>query len=312
MSADPRLGTRDSNGVITEYPTQYADGTTFSRTADPAPTMILFSDTVFSFAKSGQGVLSTTLYDELEALAGSSVAISSYTGLLADLDIEDITTETTFDDFKGASLDSVSWNDNVNGTSASATVPGTSGYSLLELVTGTDDNGFATIVHDTLTCIANATQTLIETRVRLSAITNLIFEFGFSDAKSEAGGTAFSSHDATPVAVATDAVVFGFQHDTGAEENTVISGLAVRNGTAQRSATTATFSANTFVELAVALAKNSSQVDAAFFVNGVRLTTISNAVTSTVALIPWITVKALAASGSRTVGVDYIRITSSR
>lgn len=307
---DPRLGeTNTSTGVIVEYPTQYADGTTYTRAGDPAPVQIIFSSQYFSYLRNGVAIDDAT-YATLLALAGGT-DVQDFDTLMSDLGLTRSTIQTVFDEFSGNSLDATNWSDDAGGGAGTIAVPNANGLTIVKLTTGTVNNDFATVAGSGLKFPANSGQIMVTARVRLSALTTIIAEFGFSDAESETAGSAFSSHDATPVAVATDGAIFGFQV-SGAETLTAWSGLAVRNGTAQRVNTAIAPVAATFADLSVALIKSGSEVDAFFFVNGVQVGTISNAVTPTATMNVWASVVAKAGSASRDLDIDYIQLAGTR
>ena len=179
---------------------------------------------------------------------------------------------------------------------------------------GTDDDGHATLASD-LSFASDGTLLLVEARVRIDDIAETAIEFGVSDAQSESGGLAFTSHDSTPVAVATDAAVFGFLHDTaGGETNTNWSALTVNAGVAARVDTEVAPVAATFALLQVVLALNTdtSEVDASFFVNGTQVAAVADAVDVGVPLYVWLSTKNFEAADAKLVEADYIRATQDR
>ena len=171
------------------------------------------------------------------------------------------------------------------------------------------DDSHATLT-SLLTFASNADTLLVETRIRLSHLTEIVVEFGVSDAASETNGLAFSSHDVTPVAVATNAAILGFQHDSGGEMNTTWNALRVKANTAARTDTTIA-PLTTFVTLGIALAKNGSVVDASYLINGAQVATASDVIANAISLRAWVTVKAKSAA-IRYAELDYLRASSTR
>lgn len=144
--------------------------------------------------------------------------------------------------------------------------------------------------------------TFFEARIKsVTAITARALEFGLSDALSETNGLAFSSHDATPVDVATDAAVFGYNTD---ESMTTFSALSVKAGGTPQYTLLAGAPSTSFIKLGVLI---DSAGNAYFYVNGVLVATHLLAVATTALLTPWITLKSL--SGAiKEIDVDYIVI----
>ncbi len=210
-----------------------------------------------------------------------------------------------FDDFLG---DDVSTNWGIDGTGTLAVSSPTTLNGLANLTTSSTNNEFGTVTLG-LHWKATSGGLYAETRIaNTSAITLRAIEFGFSDAISETNGLAFSSHDATPVAVATDACVFGY--NTG-DSMTTWSCLSVKNGgTPQYLSAGATNApvAGTYQKLSVLVSDNG---DASFYINDILITTFSNAVTTTVGLTVWLTLKTLSAA-AKTVSVDYLSVSGSR
>lgn len=111
-----------------------------------------------------------------------------------------------WDDFIGAALDTNLW-------TVDAASTGTGAYGTLQVggavrltTAAAAANDHVTLAGDTL---LSPTRLSAIWRAKLSAITERAVELGVSDAASETAGLAFSSVT-TPTAVATDALVFGY------------------------------------------------------------------------------------------------------
>lgn len=314
---DPRLGFRANTGEITTNPTQYADGSDFIVENYYNATLYFFDINNFTPLPPGFPTLasiSPTLESELTVLLGASGVIGDIDSILTDLELEEVDPVSVFDEFKGSALSADNWETDVNGTAAAATQPNNTGLTVVALNTGTDDDGHATLSSD-LSFVSSGTLLLAEARVRVDDIEEVAIEFGVSDAQNETGGLAFTSHDATPVAVATNAAVFGFLHDTaGGETNTNWSALSVNGGVAARVDTEVAPAAGTFALLQIVLAYNSgtSEVDASWFINGTQVATASDVVAVDTPLFVWLTAKTLEAADAKLVEADYVRVTQDR
>lgn len=307
-----RLGFRNNDGEITTVPTQYADGSNFHPSSLNSSTLFFFDRNNFTALPAGYPTLASIpqsgLQAELEALIGSSGVIGSASSVLNSLGLSSVPAPiTVFDHFLGAALDTATWSADTNGTASDADVLNT-GLTTVSLVTGTDDNGFGTIASAT-TFLSSSSLLLAEARLKVDDIQEVGIEFGFSDAASETAGMAFSSHDSTPVAVASNAVVFGFIHDTGGSEvGTTWNASRVNATTAARTAIASGPVNGTFALLQLALALNDDEVDATWFINGVAVATATDVVALNIPLYLWATAKTFEASDSKTVEIDYIRV----
>jgi len=319
MPIDARLGFRNSSGVITTLPTKYADGSGFNVGDFYKATRYHFSQTTETYftalPSSVQRLeqINSGLEAELLALTGATSSIGSLNNIRSTLDLTPIPPISVFYDFEGATVNTDTWTVNVNGTASVAGQPNTTGLSLFTLTTGTSDNGHATLTSD-LTYLSSSKATLIEIRLKVDDVAEVGIEFGFSDATSETAGMAFSSLT-SPTAVATNAVTFGYLNDTGGNEiGTGWRAMRVRAGTAAGTLLTGPVPpvANTWVELAVALALNANQVDATYFLNGDVVATATNVVAVNTPLYIWVTAKTFEASDSKSVDIDYLRISQSR
>lgn len=310
-----RLGYRDGSGVITSLPEIYADtGEVFNPQANPTYTLLFFDDNNFSVLQVGSEALPAATYDELAALAGAvgvgGVQVTDFAGILSNLGLSEIedTSISVFDDFDGDVLEERWGTDTATG--ASVAISTVAGDHTVVLDSGASADEWATLVRRLIFPVSNSL-TLIEARLKINDISDVIFEFGFSDALAEANGTAFSSHDATPVAVATNAAVFGWNADNTdvGEISTAFELNTVNADTAARATTTSVPVNDTYLNLSVVI---DSDGDAGFFVNGTSAGSVEDAVATDAVLTPWITVVALQAAAARTVEVDWIRVSSTR
>lgn len=208
-----------------------------------------------------------------------------------------------FDDFLGDAIDS-RWDEDL-ATGATIAVNSQAG-GVIRFSTDTDDDDHATLALG-LHWLVSRGLTFFEARVTsVSALTLRAIEVGVSDAVSESNGLAFSSHDATPVAVATNAAVFGYNTD---ESMTAWSALSVNaGGTPQYTNTGTALVAGTFQRLGLL-------IDAAgnvrFYINGELVATHDLGVATTSLFTPWITLKSL--SGAiKSIDVDYVNIYGQR
>ena len=178
------------------------------------------------------------------------------------------------------------------------------------LATGATDEAWATLARR-LIYPADATLNLVEARLKLNNITDVIFEFGFSDALSESAGLAMTSHDSTPVAVASNAALFAWHAETtGAGEiSTALEVCTVNATTAARTTSTTALVNDTYVKLAIVIDEDG---DAAFYINETLITSVATAVATAADLTPWVTVVCKEAAQSRSVTIDWIRASSSR
>lgn len=168
------------------------------------------------------------------------------------------------------------------------------------ITTDTDDNDHATISLG-LHWLVSSGFTVLDVRyTNVTAITLRAVEIGVSDATSETNGIAFSSHDATPVAVADDAAVFAINSD---ESVVTWSMLTVNGGgTAVRTDSATAPVAGTYQNFRIVI---DSAGNAQFYINGAAEGTQALAVATTALLTPWVTLKSL--SGAiKTVNLAYL------
>lgn len=305
---DPRIGTKTS-GIYSVIPTQYSDGTAFSSAALATSTLYFFTSSNFTVLPTGVTTISSALETQLLALVGSTASLSSLTTLRAGLGIQPINSFELFDEFAIGTLSSTTWSTNTNGTGAAVTETIGTGLTVANFATGNDSGGFATLASN-VSFLSNATTLLLEGYIRLSALTETALEFGFSDAKSETGGLAFSSVDSTPVAVATNGAVISYLN-SASEGNTVFNLVSVNAGTAARTVSTTTVAANTWYHLAVALVKNGSNIDVGYYINSTLVTTRASAIASNIPLYAWVSLKSSNTTG-KTSNLDYIRVAIAR
>ena len=211
-----------------------------------------------------------------------------------------------WDDFLGDTLLD-EWAPNLD-TSSSAAINAQAG-GVLRLTTHTEDNAWATLALGLHWTVSNGL-TVLRTAVKhVSAVTARSVEIGFSDALSESAGEAFSSHDATPVDVAANAAIFGFNSD---ESMATYSALSVNGGgTPQRTADVATPTTN-WLHFTIMI---DAAGNAFFYTGKDELTLVAThllAVATTALLTPWITVVNKTAATARSIDVDYVGVYGAR
>lgn len=153
---------------------------------------------------------------------------------------------------------------------------------------------------------ANAGNLEMEARVKISAITNIALFVGFTDTLSLEMPINSAASANTLTSTATDAV--GLMFDTSMTADTFW-GVGVKadtDGTAVNSSIAPV--ADTWIRLKVEL---DASGNATFYINGVRVGTMANACTATVAMTPVIAAFTRSAA-TATVSVDYIDINSNR
>lgn len=312
-----RLGFRANTGEITTIPTKYADGSDFQPENFNSATLYFFDQNNFTPLPAGFPTLasiSPTLESELQLLLGTSSVIGDIDSVLEDLELTEVDPVTVFDEFIGSTLDTDTWTSDVTGLNAAVSQPNDTGLTVVALNNGEDDDGHATLASD-LTFNSSGELLLVEGRIRIDDLDEVAIEFGVSDAASETGGLAFTSHDATPVAVATNAAIFGFLHDTaGGETNTNWSALNVNAGSAARLDTSVAPVAGTFVLLQLVLALNTDtdEVDASWFINGSLVASATDVIATNTPLYVWLSTKNFEAADAKLLEADYIRATQDR
>lgn len=207
-----------------------------------------------------------------------------------------------WDDFRGAASAALGrpWRTDLATGATIALSASQTSAGLADFVTDTDENDHATLTGDLVHLVSNG-WAFMEARINnVSAITLRAFEVGFSDALSESGGLAFSSHDATPVDVADNAAVFGYN---SAESTTNFSLLSVNAGTpVYANSGVAVPAAATFTRLAIAIGPAGQ---ALFYINGSLIERRASAVATSAVLTPWVTMKSLSAA-AKTFQLDWL------
>lgn len=204
-----------------------------------------------------------------------------------------------FDHFVGDALRD-EWAADLSTSSTAAMQAGARG--LLRLTTHTDDNANATLALGLQWLVSEGWTVFRAAIKQVTAITARGVEVGLSDALSESNGQAFTSHDATPVAVADDAAIFGFNAD---DAMTTMSAVSVNGGgTPQVSTGLVTPSISAWSHLGVAI----NAAGDAYFFTGLEPEIVAIhelAVAPTALLTPWISLTNLTAATARTMDVDY-------
>lgn len=207
-----------------------------------------------------------------------------------------------WDDFFGDLL-ADEWAPNLS-TGATIAVNSQAGGAI-RFTTDTDDTDFATLALG-LHWLVSSGPTIFEARIKTVTATTLrAVEVGLSDAVSETNGLAFSSHDVTPVDVADNAAVFGWN---AAESTTTWSLLSVNAGTPSQSFAASAALGTTYQTLRIVIAANG---EARFYVNGTLLLTRASAVATTALLTPWITLKSQSGA-TKSIDVDYVHVAGLR
>lgn len=206
---------------------------------------------------------------------------------------------SAFDDFLGATI-SARWAVAVSASTTAAISAAREGK--ITLAADATINHFANVALGLHFLVSNG-YTFFEARVKnQTAITARILEVGFNDALAPAAGLAFSNHT-TPTAVSTNAAIFGYS----SAENALWKVNTVKAGTAAKTVLTAA-PTTTYQKLGVII---DSVGTAYFFVDGVKVATVTNAVATTSLLTPWIALKTTAGTAAN-FDVDYIFVGGTR
>lgn len=156
--------------------------------------------------------------------------------------------------------------------------------------------------------LASSGPTIFKARIKnVTAITARMVEIGLSDALSESNGQAFTSHDVTPVAVATNAAIFGFNT---VDTMTQYSALSVNAGGTPQVDLNVETPALTYSDLMVVI----DALGNAYFYEGeepVLVATQLLAVATTALLTPWISITATASTAA-IIDVDFMSIQGRR
>jgi hypothetical protein len=302
---DPRLGYRNGGNVVTDWPTQYADSSPFAITQSPTPTTIFLDANYFAVIVPGATGLTTAQQTALLAIIGqpSAVQFGDYLGVKLNTGSPQFNNLNFGDNFVGSTL-----NPNLTATldgAATATVSNSDNTTALTLNTDLLADNAAAISLG-LKWLVSRTLNFFEARIQLNSIAEIITEVGFNDTLT--GGAqrlAFSSHDATPVAISTNAAVIAYNNYTGGDALTQWSLVSVNaGGTPQRTATTTTVAINTWYTLSVAI---NAAGTVAYYINGTQIATQPNALATTAYLTPWITVKTKNTTAKIAL-VDYVSV----
>jgi hypothetical protein len=177
---------------------------------------------------------------------------------------------------------------------------------VVRFTTGTTGANYATLTAGLHWRVSNGYTRFTARVASISAITTRTIEIGLTDATTETGGLIFSDHDATPVAVADNAVFFGF--DTGDSMTTwgVYSVNATTAG-AQNLVTPAP-AAGTFQKFDIIV---DSAGNASCYIDGTLVKYIATAVATTAVLTPWVGVTTLTTSAA-IIDADYVGIVGVR
>ena len=304
---DARLGFQSNAGDITTVPTLYHDSVGAPANVMDIATRVYITTNDFVVLRPGVAGITAAERAIFLGLVGASSNVSDIGTTYTTLGLEALTVIGFTDDFPDATLDTAKWGADL-GASGAITVPNDSGVTAGLLATGTTDDSHATLASD-LSYVSSNASLIAEARIKLSATTNVAIEFGFSDAVSEAAGQAFTSYDVTPVAVASNAAIFGFLHDAGAAEtNTNWSALTVNADTAAFLDTSIVPITSDYVKIAVAVAYDSvnAQVDAGFFINDVLVASATDVMAADIQLFAWLSI-ACKETADKQVEVDYAR-----
>lgn len=200
----------------------------------------------------------------------------------------------------GASAVPAPWSEDAGstGTALPTASPGDAS-GLLALTTAATLNDHITVALGTHWVVSEG-WTFFEASLQLGQLTETILEVGLSDALSEANGLAFSDHTVAGVTdVATDAVIFAFDTDAGANwlVNTVNDGTpqAVDSGVA---------ATGNFVSLRIEVSPDG---DAYFYVDGTFVASVESAVPTDAVFTPWVSLVALEGV-AKSANIDYLGV----
>lgn len=191
-----------------------------------------------------------------------------------------------------------------NGTSAAVPALTSAGAGgTVEFVTGTDDNGYSGLYTGAANWTADNNPRMTA-RVKLSAITGVKIEVGFTDAASDAG--AINALD-TPTVTADDCACAIFDTDA-TEDNWQFAGARATTAWSIATVDQAPV-ADTYQWITVALDRidlGTDNVRARMFIGSKLVADKTlNAIANTVALFPYVFVQCRAGSASRTGTLDY-------
>lgn len=208
-----------------------------------------------------------------------------------------------FQDFKGDAIPA-NWVETANNSGTVAANAQRGG--VVRFTTGTTSTNYASLAYGLHWRVSNGYTRFTAKVASVSAITTRTIEIGLTDATSETGGLVLSDHDATPVAVADNAVVFGF--DTGDSMTTW--GVYNVNATVvgSQNLITPAPTADTFQIFDIVV---DSSGNAYCYVDGTLVKSITSAVATTAVLTPWVGVTTLTTAAA-IIDADYIGIVGVR
>jgi hypothetical protein len=243
---------------------------------------------------------------------GDTLRVGDKTPYVTDHDYEDLRVALTangspnhigfFDDFLGGTLRD-EWQTDIEGSGTIAVNAGLGGTVRITTDATTADRATLALGLHHKPSLGGIWATARIASV--TALTTRTIEFGISDAVSETAGLAFSSHDATPVDVATNGAVFGYN---AGESMTAWSALAVNAGTPVYADTGATLTAGTYQVLSLHV---NSAGDVRYYVDGVLVATHLLGVLATGTYTLWCSV-VTGADEAKVVDLDYAGIISAR
>lgn len=202
------------------------------------------------------------------------------------------------DNFWGDALNAIYPAAKTNGTSAAVTFTEHNANGFLELVSGTDDDGYAG--QGLGLQLTGDRGLLAEFIITLpAAITTMKFEVGVSDADDDAGAVNVKT---TPSHTATDYGVFIFDTDENTNLDFMTDGASLA---AQETTNVFTVAANDVLRLAIRV--NGNNIEG--WVNGTKVASHAAAIEGGNKLTPWAFAQARAGSASRTVQLNKLRVT---
>lgn len=209
---------------------------------------------------------------------------------------------TWFDDFFGDTLNGT-WQPTLS-TGATIAVNSQVGGAI-RFTTDTDDDDFAYLTLGLHWQVSNGP---IVFGARVKTVTNALvraIEVGLSDALTETNGLAFSDHSVAGVtAVATDAVIFGYDTDAS------MTNWAVNNVNADTEAAvdSGVAPSTSYQELIIVVMPDGT---AFFYINGELISRVADAIATTAVLTPWISLKSLSGA-AKSIDVDFVGVACPR
>jgi hypothetical protein len=213
------------------------------------------------------------------------------------------------DDFIGTTLSAVLWTTaNSGGAGAASLVHLANSFSgEATMVGGTTDDAWVR-AHFNSMQFKGELNAVIAARVKVSAVTTVKLEVGFTDATGDAGAVNIL---ATPTYTASDCALWCFDADD-AGNATGWQGIGVKanTGITKLEPTTVNPAADTYQRLVVALRDDNAKYMVFDANDGLIYESAwqASAVTKTVGLTPWLFVQERAGSASRTKTVDQVQV----